>query len=121
MTSPHTSARAADSARAALLGYQSSSPATERMRRRVTSESPGRLFSANETAPLETPALRAISAMVTRLPGTLPSDTVRSLGEILTGTATIGNRTALPPGTPSATVSGIGRPPPDLLEGVAAP
>src|ERR1035437_8265183 len=97
MTSPHTSARAADSARAALLGYQSSSPATERVRRRVTSESPGRLFSANETAPLETPARRAISEMVTRLPGTWPPDTERFLGELLTATATIGKRPALPP------------------------
>src|ERR1022692_4337182 len=79
MTSPHAPALAADSARAALLGYQPSSSATARMRRRVASASPGRLFSAKDTAPLETPARRAISAMVTRLVGIRASGTAHTL------------------------------------------
>jgi len=43
----------------------------ERMRCRVSSLTPGRPLRANETAPGETPAMRAISAMVTRFPGVI--------------------------------------------------
>ena len=65
-TSPHASARAADSARAARFGYQPSSCAIARIRSRVSSETPGRPFSAYETAPFETPARSAMSRIVTR-------------------------------------------------------
>ena len=65
-TSPQASARAAESARAARFGYQPSSWAIERMRSRVSSETPGRPLSAYETAPFETPARSAMSRIVTR-------------------------------------------------------
>ena len=63
-TSPHASARAAESARAARFGYQPSSSAMARMRSRVPSDTPGRPFSAYETAPFETPARSAMSLIV---------------------------------------------------------
>ena len=65
-TSPQASARAADSARAARFGYQPSSSAIARIRSRVSSETPGRPFSAYETAPFETPARFAMSLIVVR-------------------------------------------------------
>ena len=55
------------SIRAVRLGAHPSSWATSRILCRVSSETPGRPFSAYETAPLETPARRAMSLMVTRL------------------------------------------------------
>ena len=65
-TKPHASARAAERARAARFGYQPSSSAIERMRSRVSSETPGRPLSAYETAPFETPARSAMSLIVIR-------------------------------------------------------
>ena len=65
-TSPHASARAAESARAARFGYQPSSRAIVRIRSRVSSETPGRPLSAYETAPFETPARSAMSRIVIR-------------------------------------------------------
>src|SRR5664279_227670 len=64
-TRPHASARAAERERAARFGYHESSSAISRIRLRVLSESPGRSFSAYETAPLETPARSAMSLIVT--------------------------------------------------------
>ena len=64
-TSPHASARAAESARAARFGYQPSSFAIARIRSRVSSETPGRPLSAYETAPFDTPARSAMSLIVT--------------------------------------------------------
>ena len=64
-TSPNASARAAESARAARFGYQPSSRAMETIRSRVSSETPGRPFSAYETAPFDTPAWNAMSLIVT--------------------------------------------------------
>ena len=64
-TSPQAWARATESARAALFGYQPISSAIARIRARVLSESPGRSLSANETAPFDTPARRAMSLDVT--------------------------------------------------------
>ena len=55
-----------DSARARALGVQPSSSAVARIRRRVSSEMPGRPFRANDTAPLETPAAVATSVIVGR-------------------------------------------------------
>src|SRR5690349_24085988 len=52
------------SARAAALARKPTRSAIARMRARVCSETPGRSFSAYETAPLETPASRAMSAIV---------------------------------------------------------
>ncbi len=65
-TSPTARALDTDSARARGLGDQPSSSAASRMRRRVGGASPGRSFSANETAPLDTPALAATSLIVGR-------------------------------------------------------
>ncbi len=76
-TSPQASARAAESARAARFGYQPSSLAIPTIRSRVSSETPGRPLSAYETATFETPALSAMSRIVT-LPA-LRSDTRRFL------------------------------------------
>ena len=67
--SPQASAREAERARAARFGYQPSSSAIARIRSRVSSETPGRPFSAYETAPLETPARSAMSLIVVRRPG----------------------------------------------------
>ena len=66
ITSPTVSARDEDSARARWLGVNPSSAATARIRSRVASATPGRSFRANETAPRETPAARATSAIVGR-------------------------------------------------------
>src|SRR3954454_2062948 len=65
---PQASARAAESARAARFGYQPSSSAIARIRSRVSSDTPGRPFSAYETAPFETPARSAMSLIVVRRP-----------------------------------------------------
>ena len=65
-TRPTASARDTDSARARGLGDQPSCSATSRMRRRVSGARPGRSFSANETAPFETPAAVATSLIVGR-------------------------------------------------------
>ena len=64
-TRPNASARAAESARAARFGYQPSSRAIVTMRSLVSSETPGRSFSAYETAPFDTPAREAMSLIVT--------------------------------------------------------
>ncbi len=68
MMSPQASARAAESDRAALWGYHPRSSASWRIRRRVVSETPGRPLRAHDTAPLDTPALVARSAIVIRRP-----------------------------------------------------
>ncbi|GAB3882449.1 hypothetical protein GCM10029964_040220 [Kibdelosporangium lantanae] len=65
-TSPTAPTREPPSARAALFGRHSISAATCRISLRVYSDTPGRLLSANDTALSETPALRAISRIVTR-------------------------------------------------------
>ena len=65
-TSPTASALETDSARARGLGVQPSCSATSRMRRRVSGATPGRSFSAKETAPLDTPAALATSLIVGR-------------------------------------------------------
>ena len=65
-TRPTASALETDRARARGLGDQPSRSATSRMRGRVSGASPGRSFSANETAPFETPAAVATSLMVGR-------------------------------------------------------
>src|SRR5450756_1650928 len=65
--SPQALARAAERDRAAWFGYQPSSSATVRMRSRVASDTPGRSFSAYETALLETLVRSAISLIVTCL------------------------------------------------------
>jgi hypothetical protein len=44
------------SALAALLGYQPTSFAIDKVRSRVATDNPGRSFKANDTAPRETPA-----------------------------------------------------------------
>src|SRR5687768_9348139 len=76
---PTARALAPDRARAALLGLKPISCAMATMRCRVASDTPGCPFSAYDTAPLDTPALRAMSAIVGRfnsgrlsLPGTSP-------------------------------------------------
>ena len=66
MTRPTASALDTDSARARGLGDQPSLSAASRMRRRVSGEMPGRPLSANETAPLDTPA--AVRHVVDRRP-----------------------------------------------------
>ncbi len=66
MTRPIESARDWPSARAALCGRHCICSAIARIRARVCSLTPGRPFSANETAPLETPARSAMSAIVGR-------------------------------------------------------
>ena len=68
ITRPHACAREAESERAARFGYQPSSSAIASMRSRVASETPGCPFSAYETAPFETPARSAMSAIVARRP-----------------------------------------------------
>ena len=77
ITRPHASAREAESARAARLGYQPRSAAIPRMRSRVASETPGCPFSAYETAPFETPARSAMSAIVTLRAGPVFLATLR--------------------------------------------
>lgn len=52
-----------------MLGRQPSSSATCRTRSRVSSDTPGLPFSANETALCETPACRAMSFIVGRRAG----------------------------------------------------
>jgi len=64
ITSPTASARETDSALPRRLGVQPRSRATERIRSRVSAATPGLPFSAKDTAPFETPATRATSAMV---------------------------------------------------------
>jgi hypothetical protein len=66
ITRPSANAFETDSDRARLLGRQPSSSAAARIRSTVALARPGRPFSANETAPLETPARVATSAMVGR-------------------------------------------------------
>lgn len=61
---PTACARAPLSALAAMFGRQPISFAMARMRALVASDTPGWPFRAYETAPLETPACRAMSAMV---------------------------------------------------------
>ncbi|GLW46445.1 hypothetical protein Stsp02_21070 [Streptomyces sp. NBRC 14336] len=68
-TKPTVAAPSPDSARAAVLGRQPSSSATRRTRSRVSSETPARPFSANDTALCETPACRAMSFIVGRRAG----------------------------------------------------
>ncbi len=65
-TSPTALARLVDSALAPALGVQPIDSATSMIRCRVSAETPGRSFSANETAPFETPAARATSVIVGR-------------------------------------------------------
>lgn len=65
-TNPMEPAFAPPSARAAVCGCQSSSRAISRTRRRVSSETPGRSFNANDTALMDTPARAAMSAIVVR-------------------------------------------------------
>ncbi len=65
-TKPTVAAPSPDSARAAVLGRQPNCSATRRTRSRVTSETPGRSFSAKETALSDTPARRAMSFIVGR-------------------------------------------------------
>ncbi len=67
--SPTVLALAPFSARAALLGRQPISSAMARMRARVDAETPGWPFRAYDTAPLETPARLAMSAIVGRFTG----------------------------------------------------
>lgn len=67
-TKPIDPAFAPPRARAAVCGCQSRSRATWRTRSRVASETPGRPFSANETALMDTPARAAMSAIVVRRP-----------------------------------------------------
>src|SRR4051794_4018875 len=64
MTRPTARAFDTESARALELGVQPSSAAVRRMRSRVVGLTPGRSLSAKETAPFETPAARATSAIV---------------------------------------------------------
>ena len=64
ITRPTASALETDKARARALGVQPISRATARIRSRVAGATPGRLCSAKETAPLDTPAARATSLMV---------------------------------------------------------
>src|SRR5215211_8575318 len=64
MTSPTANARDRDSALALVLGCHSRSRAAARIRSRVWGASPGRSLSANDTAPLDTPARRATSMIV---------------------------------------------------------
>ena len=61
---PTESTRPSPSARAALCGRQLICSAIFRIRSRVASLTPGRPFSANDTAPLDTPARFAMSAIV---------------------------------------------------------
>ena len=68
-TRPTARARASVSARACALGRQPSSSAARRIRARVSSPTPGRSLTANETAAGETPARRATSSIVGRLRG----------------------------------------------------
>src|SRR5690242_11871725 len=63
---PTARALAPDRARAALFGLNPISCAMATMRCRVASETPGCPLSAYETAPLDTPARRAMSAIVGR-------------------------------------------------------
>src|SRR5690349_11934111 len=63
---PTALARAPERARAALLALNPISSAIERMRLRVASETPGWPLRAYDTAPLDTPARRAMSAIVGR-------------------------------------------------------
>src|SRR6478735_4381549 len=65
-TSPTARDREAASARARWLGVQPSSAAAARIRSRVSGATPGRSLSAKDTAPFDTPALRATSEMVGR-------------------------------------------------------
>ena len=66
MMRPIALTREVDSARAALFGVHPMSWAIAMIFSRVGSATPGRPLSANDTAVLETPAVRAISAMVGR-------------------------------------------------------
>ena len=66
MTRPTASAFETDSALALESGVQPRSRAALRMRWRVSSPTPGRLFRANDTALFDTPAARATSAIVGR-------------------------------------------------------
>jgi hypothetical protein len=65
---PTALARAPTSARAAELGCHPFSSTIPRMRCLVSSLTPGRPLRAKDTAPGETPAIRAMSAIVTRFP-----------------------------------------------------
>jgi hypothetical protein len=65
-TKPIDPARAPPSARAAVCGCQSSSCAIRCTRSRVSADTPGRSFRANETALMDTPARAAMSAIVVR-------------------------------------------------------
>src|SRR4051812_47202274 len=77
---PTARALAPERARAALLGLNPISCAIATIRCRVASETPGCPFSAYDTAPLDTPARRAMSAIVGRFtrsplfPQSLPAD-----------------------------------------------
>nr|WP_264295183.1 hypothetical protein [Microbispora sitophila] len=66
MIRPTLCARDPDRDLAAALGRQPISLAMSRMSLRVSADTPGRPLSAYDTAPIETPALAAISAMVGR-------------------------------------------------------
>lgn len=66
ITRPRANAFETESDRARLLGRQPSSSAAAMILSTVDCASPGRPFSANDTAPLETPARVATSAIVGR-------------------------------------------------------
>jgi hypothetical protein len=65
-SSPTARARASVSARAEALGRHPSSSAASRIRRRVSSATPGRPLTANDTAAVDTPARAATSSIVGR-------------------------------------------------------
>ena len=64
ITRPIACSRRPPSERAEALGSQPSSSATPRIRSRVSSATPGRPLSANDTAAVDTPAWRATSTIV---------------------------------------------------------
>src|SRR4051794_19767174 len=66
---PIVADRAPESARTALLGVHPISAAIARILSRVEFETPGRPLSAEDTAPLETRARSARSAIVGRVTG----------------------------------------------------
>ena len=98
MISPIANARDSESALPRALGRQSSAFATSTMRRRVASLTPGRPLSATETAPLETPAWRATSAIVGRRPEGSRGD----------GRVNVRHSRRRPPGKAAATSSKTG-------------
>ncbi len=65
-TRPTACARFVDNALAPGFGVHPSDSATPMIRSRVSAETPGRSFRANDTAPFDTPAARATSAIVGR-------------------------------------------------------